>query len=83
MTVAAGLVAIVRFPRDNVPGPRVALVQAVRGDQALVAKWRGPFGGTRRWSRPRWVPVADIAREATAREASVGMAIGPVPARAA
>lgn len=81
MTVEPGKVAIVRFPSDQLPVPAVAMVQAVRGEQALVSKLRGPYGGRRRWSRPRWVPLADIARLATPREASVGTPIDPVPPR--
>lgn len=82
MTVDVGKVAIVRFPKDNAGGKvAVAQVQAYRGELALVAKWRGRYGGTRRWARPRWVPVADIAREATLREAAVGTPIHPIPPR--
>lgn len=83
MSVEAGQVAIVRFPLDALPVPRVALVHAFRGDQVLVAKWRGPYGGTRRWSKTRWVPAADIAREASAREAVIGVVIDPIPPRKA
>lgn len=83
MSIDAGQVAIVRFPRESLPIPRVALVHAYRGDQALVAKWRGQYGGTRRWAKAKWVPAADIAREATPREAVIGVVIGPLPPRVA
>lgn len=84
MKVDAGKPAIVRFAEDYYGGKvRVAIVHAYRGEQALVGKWRGPYGGTRRWARPRWVPVNDIAREATAREAVVGIPIDPVPPKEA
>ena len=82
MTVEPGTVAVVRFPNDTTPTPTVAIVHALRGDQALVAKFRGPYGGTRRWARARWVPVADIARPASAREAAIGVVIDPLPPRA-
>jgi hypothetical protein len=83
MLIEAGVVAIVRFPRDALPIPAVALIRAVRLDKALVSKATGrrrPSGG---WARPRWVPLADIAREATERERVVGMPIDPIPPRAA
>lgn len=81
--VLPGLPMVARFPHDQTPTPAVVIVHAVRGEQALVAKWRGRFGGTRRWARPRWIPIADIARPASAREAATGAVIDPLPARAA
>lgn len=81
MTVNVGKAAIVRFPKDPGGGNlSVCMVYAYRGELALVAKSRGR-GGYRKWCRSRWVPAADIAREATAREVTVGMPIDPVPPR--
>lgn len=81
MTVEAGKVAIVRFPGDAGGGTiAVAIVRAYRGQLALVAKTRGR-ALFRHWARPRWVPIANIAREATPREVAVGMAIDPLPPR--
>jgi hypothetical protein len=77
------MVAVIRFPHDQTPVPAVAKIWAVRGDQALVQKHRGRRGGLRGWAKKRWVPLADIAREATARETAVGIVIDPIPPREA
>lgn len=82
MTLAVGTVAVVRFPRDQLPVPAVAIVHALRFGQALVAKHLGPRR-RRRWGKARWVPEGDVAREATARETVIGVVIEPLPPRAA
>ena len=80
MTVDVGTVAIVRFPHDTGGGVvAVALIRAYRGDLVLVSK----RAGRRQWARARWVPAADIAREASRRESTLGMAVDPLPPRVA
>jgi hypothetical protein len=74
---------VVRFPRDQHPWPAVARVIALRSDQALVRKHMGIRRHNRPWAKPRWVPAADIAREATAREAQIGSVIDALPPREA
>lgn len=85
--VGPGQVAVVRFPRDQIPTPAVAIVHAVRFGQALVSKWGGysAQGSTRqtRWSKRRWVPLVDVARAATERERVTGAVIEPLPPRVA
>lgn len=79
MTSAIGMIAICRFPGNP---PAVVKVQALRAHQVLVAKSVG-WGKGRRWARPVWVEATDLAREASPREAAVGMPIDPLPPRSA
>lgn len=79
MTIPIGTVAIVRFPADNYGGKvAVALIRAYRGALALVSR----RAGRRMWGKARWVPASDIAREASRREVTLGMAVDPLPPRA-
>ena len=82
MEIEPGQVAVVRFPNDQTPIPAVALVRAIRGELALVSKHRGRLRTARLWAKPRWVPATDVVREATAREANLGIVIDPLPPRA-
>lgn len=81
-----GTVAVIRFPHDAIPVPSVAIIVAYRGELALVAKYGGHSsnrGSSRRWSKRRWVPIADIARVATDRERVTGQVIEKLPPRVA
>jgi hypothetical protein len=75
--VAVGAVTVMRFPDDQSPIPAVAKVVAIRGEQALVRK--RSRGGMSRWAKPRWSPLANVARLATDREERAGYPIDPVP----
>jgi hypothetical protein len=82
MMIEPGRVAIVRFPRDQLPMPAVALVHAYRHGQALVSKHSGPRRqGQWGWSKARWVPAVDVARVATEREIEIGHVIDALPPR--
>lgn len=67
----------------SAPVPRVAVVVGEEGALLTVRLWqRMTRNPAKRWARHvRVARSSDVARDATEREALVGMPIGPLPPR--